>query len=295
MPLDGRREAPPRRPAWYLGACLALLLALASVPAHSDLIINGGFETGPPNPTGDLMLTSPSSAIAGWTVSAGSIEMVSDVIWVPEEGHCSIALNGSGPGALSQTFSTAPGAVYVVGFWMSGEPFSDPVIKHLRVSAAGQSADFSFDSSPVWHWLMGWTQNTWNFTANDVSTTLTFASLDAGPYSPAIDAVTVGLVSASVDAPVGLALSFAPPSPNPSRGPMRFSFTLPRADQVSIRLVDLQGRELGHILDGEFGAGPHDVTWNARARLPGGARPGLYFAELRTSAGRRSRAFVYLP
>ncbi|HKQ57380.1 MAG TPA: choice-of-anchor C family protein [Candidatus Eisenbacteria bacterium] len=270
---------------------VAMMLMAGASAATAD-VTNGSYETGPPNPSGIVVLPSGSTAITGWLVSRGTIEHVSDVVWQPANGTRTVALNGSGPGGISQTIATAPGAEYSVSLMMAGEPFTPPTIKNLRVLAAGQSGDFSFDASAAWHWAMGWQQRTWNFTASANPTTIEFMSLDAGEYSPIIDNVQVQLVSASVGFPESGELWLGPAHPNPSRGPMSVDFQLPRADRVSLRVLDLSGRELTRVADTWFAAGPHTLPWDARRGLAAnGARSGVYFLELRTSAGRVSRRF----
>ena len=277
---------------------LALALVLCAARARADLATNGSYETGPANPDGIMTLAAGSTVINSWVVSRGTIEYISDPYWQSEDGTSSLALNGDGPGGIAQTFATAPGAVYAVSFWMSGEPFSTPVIKHMRVLAAGQSADFTFDTTPVWHWAMGWQQHTWNFTANSTSTTLEFISLDDGIYSPTLDNVQIGLVSASVGTSPGARLWLGPAHPNPTRGPLSVEFELPRADHVTIRVLDLAGRVVSRVADGWFPGGRHSVPWDARAisgARPAAARSGLYFLELRTGEGRLARRFTFIP
>jgi uncharacterized protein (TIGR03437 family) len=65
--------------------------------------------------------------------------------------------------------------------------------KRLRVLAAGQQAEFSFDVLGRTRVSMGWIPLTWSFTANSTTTTLQFQSLDTtGGYSgPMLDNVRV--------------------------------------------------------------------------------------------------------
>ena len=270
---------------------VAIMLVAGAAAATAD-VTNGSYETGPPN-SGIVVLPSGSTAITGWVVSQGTIEHVTDAVWQPANGTRTVALNGTGPGGIAQSIATAPGAVYSVTFMMAGEPATAPTVKRLRVLAAGQSADFEFDATHSWAWAMGWEQRSWSFTANANPTTLEFRSLDAGEYSPVIDQVEIQLVSAGVERPASKELWLGPTHPNPSRGPMSVDFQLPRADRVTLRVLDLAGRELTRVADGWFAAGPHALPWDARAGLTGsnGARSGVYFLEMRTSQGRVSRRF----
>ena len=67
-----------------------------------------------------------------------------------------------------------------------------PVVKRLRVSAAGQSVEFESDSTGHSRENMGWTRQVWEFTAEDASTTLELASLSpSGLSGAALDNVAV--------------------------------------------------------------------------------------------------------
>jgi hypothetical protein len=105
--------------------------------------------------------------------------------------------------------------------------------------------------------------------------------------------VQIQLVSAGVGFPESGELWLGPAHPNPSRGPMSVDFQLPRADRVTLRVLDLAGREMTRVADAWFAAGPHTLPWDARAGFATtGARSGVYFLELRTGAGRVSRRFT---
>lgn len=65
--------------------------------------------------------------------------------------------------------------------------------------------------------------------------------------------------------------------PNPFNPSTTFSFTLPRTSQATLKVFDILGREVATVLDGQFSAGIHSVTWNA-SRLSSG----VYFYRLQT-------------
>jgi hypothetical protein len=84
----------------------------------------------------------------------------------------------------------------MVTFFMAGNPLNAPTIKPMRVSADGQSAEFTFDVSGKTQANMGWTQKTWTFVADDQSAALTFQSLTQERgllegWGPALDDVSV--------------------------------------------------------------------------------------------------------
>ena len=102
-----------------------------------------------------------------------------------------------------------------------------------------------------------------------------------------VDDLLVGrLVDASAvsaDAPAGV-LPFAlyAPAPNPSAGrPVAVRYALPEAGAVRLSVVDVLGREVAVVAEGERSAGEHAVTTPSA-----GLAPGVYV--LRLQAGARS-------
>ena len=207
------------RPILMRAAAVTVALSLLLVPmrAHAALLANGNFEDGPVIPPANpiLALAQGSAVLNGWSVSNGVICVITDNYWVPLSGHRSVCLSDNRPGSTSttpgsiqQTFASAPGAVYRFTFWMSGEPFSSPTLKHLRVNAGATTQDFTFDVTPAWQWDMFWTQHTLDFTASASTTTIKLSGLDATAWSAAVDSMKVELVSAGVTP--NAALAFAP-------------------------------------------------------------------------------------
>ena len=66
--------------------------------------------------------------------------------------------------------------------------------------------------------------------------------------------------------------------PNPFSQTTTFSFMLPESDIVSLKIYDLQGREVTTLLDEKLNAGEHSVTFNAK-----GLQGGIYFYRFSTS------------
>jgi hypothetical protein len=154
--------------------CLLTAAPLAQQPA--GLIRNGGFEEGPGTPA-FLNLRGGSTALTGWVVTGEGIDLVGAGYWRSAEGTYAIDLDGS---ARSRT--TPPHVRGGVA---------------MRVSAAGQSADFVFDATGKTGRDMGWVPREWVFTAAADSTTLEFTSLTQSPetgYGAAVDRVAVVLL-----------------------------------------------------------------------------------------------------
>jgi choice-of-anchor C domain-containing protein len=166
--------------------------ALPVVAVPGDLLVNGSFEEGPePHPVnGYTTLPQGSAVIKGWEVAQGEIDYIGS-FWVPADGRRSIDLNGYVRGGIRQTFKTTRGRLYRVTFSMAGILHEPPAVKRLRVSAAGASAEFEFDSTGRSLKDMGWTTRTWDFTAVAEETTLEFSSLVEGANGPALDRVSV--------------------------------------------------------------------------------------------------------
>ena len=75
--------------------------------------------------------------------------------------------------------------------------------------------------------------------------------------------------------------ALSPVVPNPTHGGGRASFALPRASRVHVSMLDVQGREVLVLADGEYGAGRHTVSFGARTPMAAG----LYFVRMRVANG----------
>lgn len=186
--------------------CSMIIVFLSAWPAHANLFVNGSFEeSGPLGP--QLNFPVGSTDITGWTVINGTVDyMDSDnsdpgLHWQAVEGARSIDLAGSpGVGGIEQSISTVAGADYTVSFALAGNPTpsgSNPPIKTLMVSAAGQSETFTFDTTGKTFTEMGWEHRHWTFTATDTVTTVTFTNAmtadGAELYGPVIDDVQIAV------------------------------------------------------------------------------------------------------
>jgi len=163
--------------------------------ANANLIVNGSFEVGT-DPGVFLTLPGGSTAIAGWTTTGVSTDYIG-TLWVASDGDRSLDLVGSpGLGGVMQTFLTTPLEDYIVTFDLAGNPDADGFpVTSMRVEAAGQSADFSYNITGKDFQNMGWEPRSWQFTASGNSTTIKFYALDArgsvGQLGTAIDNVSV--------------------------------------------------------------------------------------------------------
>lgn len=86
------------------------------------------------------------------------------------------------------------------------------------------------------------------------------------------------------------ARSFAlhPPVPNPARGAVTLSFTLPSPANVHIEAFDVLGRRVARLAEGPHAAGEHRVAWGDR--LPSG----VYVVRLRAGEHVQTRRVTLL-
>ncbi len=174
-----------------LAALLACALPGASLAAP---FTNGGFEQGTDTGGGFVTLPNGSTAITGWTITAGDVDYIGPY-WQAGEGSRSLDMVGCQPGSISQTFDTLAGARYQVSFLMAGNPDGGPTVKSLRATAAGASQDFTFDITGATRGDMRWASRSFSFVATGTSTTLTFSNTSsaASCAGAALDGVSVVL------------------------------------------------------------------------------------------------------
>lgn len=191
-----------------LFTALATGLALTlCAPVSANLITNGGFEGGT-HSGGFTTHSTGSTAIAGWTVTSGSVDWIHNTFWEASEGTYSIDLSGDGAGSLqaSTSFATTIGQAYRLSFDMAGNSDGGDAVKDMRVSVNGGTADYLFDTTGQSRSNMGWATMTLDFIATASTTSLGFASLEANVFGPALDNVSVVAVTASEPAALALVL-----------------------------------------------------------------------------------------
>jgi len=181
-------------PLLFVFAILQGLL-LSSAQA-TNLIQNGEFNAGTLPGSFTTVFATNSSTIADWTVATGSVDWIGGYWQEPAAGQGSIDLDGDSPGSISQTITTVVGQSYDVTFELSGNPDGSPTTKQLVVVSAGPATDFYYtlgnNNSKT---NMLYEAESFVFTAESTSTTLTFASNDVdSPYGPVIGDVSVTAV-----------------------------------------------------------------------------------------------------
>lgn len=180
-------------------AALVAASALLAVPgaAHAAVTVptgfgDGSFET-PAAPVGGFATYVAGQNIGPWAVTKGSVNLIGARFWAAAEGDQSVDLNGNGAGAVTQTFATVPGTRYRVNYSLAGNPDGGPLVKTGRVLVNGLDAqDFSFDITGKTRLDMGYSAESFEFTATLPQTTLTFDSTTLGSAAgPVLDGVAV--------------------------------------------------------------------------------------------------------
>ena len=73
---------------------------------------------------------------------------------------------------------------------------------------------------------------------------------------------------------------------NPMRPGSAVGFSLDRAGEASLKVYDVQGRELRNLVEGRLSAGPHVTHWDGRDNTGRLLPSGIYFYRL--ASGDRS-------
>jgi choice-of-anchor C domain-containing protein len=165
------------------------LMSAASQASAATTFTDGDFTT----PSGGATFTTFNGGSFGpWNVT-GSVDLIGGYWQAPTAGGGSVDLDGNSPGAISQTFTAAPGQ-YQLSFFLSGNPDGGAGVKTVDVSAGGSSQVFTFDTGSNSRASMDYVQKTLDFISTG-STTLTFTSQDVNsPFGPVVGGVSVTAV-----------------------------------------------------------------------------------------------------
>jgi DNA-binding beta-propeller fold protein YncE len=110
--------------------------------------------------------------------------------------------------------------------------------------------------------------------------------------------LTVGCQSepiAAVDsAPSALSLRIDPAYPNPFNPRTTVRFTLPLDGDTQVTVVDMGGRVVAHLLNGNLSAGEHSVEWDGLMTDGRAAPSGVYLMNVNSGAIRQSVKLVLL-
>jgi hypothetical protein len=82
--------------------------------------------------------------------------------------------------------------------------------------------------------------------------------------------------------------------PNPARGPSAMEFALPEAGRARVDVVDVLGRIVRRLMDGEAPAGRQSVSWDGMDEAGSPAAAGVYFYRLEAGKLRDARKILQI-
>jgi hypothetical protein len=119
------------------------------------------------------------------------------------------------------------------------------------------------------------------------------AEYQLGPDTQYLDNVVLAGATAGVESAAQVAtLALAPPAPNPSAGPARLDFALPRAGRADVAVFDASGRRVATIAEGGFAPGSHTAAWDGRDAAGRPAHAGIYWVRLAVAGETVARKLV---
>jgi choice-of-anchor C domain-containing protein len=162
-----------------VSSALVLAASASSAVASTDLIQNGGFE----QPSCAVVCDfGVGTGIPGWTVGAGTVDVVAAGYEQPASGNQFLDLAGDASGSVSQSVATTAGADYVLTWAIAGNPRCGQRVKTMDVDWNEQVvASLTFDTTDSTSTSLGWVTRSATVTATGSQTILEFA--DATPDS----------------------------------------------------------------------------------------------------------------
>ena len=116
------------------------------------------------------------------------------------------------------------------------------------------------------------------------------------PESARVAYTTVGAVDSQV---VGVETHETSPralrvGPNPTRGRLTIEFTLQQKGMVKLHVIDVAGRVVATIVEGELEEGAHQLSWDGKSDSGVRSRAGIYLCRLEASGRQEVKKFAYV-
>jgi choice-of-anchor C domain-containing protein len=179
-----------------IAAVCAAAVSLGATASNAAVaIINGSFEDGTFDPGAFSTLGLGSTAITGWVVGGLGVDYIG-TYWEAADGTRSVDLSGNDKGSISQMLNGLTiGQTYQVTFSLAGNPDGGSSTKVAVASDGGsQSSVYAFLQGGNTKSSMGWTPQSFTFTATGESANLTFSASENDAYGPALDNVGIAAV-----------------------------------------------------------------------------------------------------
>jgi choice-of-anchor C domain-containing protein len=171
-------------------ALAVLFTAMPIAAADATVVINGSFEQGPASVGSFTTFGTNSTAITGWTVTGGSVDVIGSY-WNHSDGSRSLDLSGNQAGTIAQMIPTIAGKRYTVSFDISSNP--DRAFQKSMLVGFGSATPVAVSfTGPVTRPLQ-WQTVTLRFTANAPTTRLSFQSTTPAAWGIALDNVSAAV------------------------------------------------------------------------------------------------------
>jgi hypothetical protein len=82
--------------------------------------------------------------------------------------------------------------------------------------------------------------------------------------------------------------------PNPFNSATRLAFYLPQSAPLKLEVYDMLGRKVRKLVDDNFAAGQHNITWDGRSDTGELLPSGIYFCHLKSSDNEETRRLLKL-
>jgi len=208
-----------------LKACIYVLILalLGAANAGANILVNGDFSLSPD--PGLVQRYLGGSSLVGWFALNDDVELMGPDYWQSAPGSSrSVDLAGLHPGGIGQSIPTVVGGVYTLSFYLAGNMDSAPAVKYLTIATVSNAAvfdsqSFTFDTTGYSHSNMGWTLETWQFTAIAPRTDILFIDstiTEMNPHNMDVLWNPAGPVVANIN------LTGPGDSPDPSPEPLSF-------------------------------------------------------------------------
>ena len=103
-------------------------------------------------------------------------------------------------------------------------------------------------------------------------------------YDSSDGAFAVRAATTGIGDVIPTAYRLYPTSPNPFQSATRVAFDLPAPGRVTLKVFDLSGRIVRVLANGDYPAGNHEVSWNARDTAGELVAGGIYFLHMQSGS-----------